>query len=166
MERITIGQHSYVIGKLDAFSQLHVSRRITPIIPTIAPLLAEVAKGGIQEMIQKLEMAKDQVSTDGQGGNALADMDLTALANAAKPFADALAEMSDENADYVTKKCLSVVKRDNGGSLASVCVNGSLMFDDLDLGEILPLVIAVLRTSLGNFIRGLVTKAVTESQPK
>lgn len=161
MERITVGQHSYVIGKLDVFSQAHVSRRIAPVIPTIAPLLTEVAKGGIQEMVDKLE----QASKDENGGAVLADVDLSGLANAALPFADALAGMSDENADYVLKKCLSVVKRDTGGSLANVCTNGSLMFDDLELGEILPLVIAVLRTSLGNFIRGLVTKATIENQP-
>lgn len=161
MERITVGQHNYVIGKLDVFLQAHISRRITPIIPTIAPLLAEVAKGGIQEMIDKLELA----SKDDGAGAVLADVDLSGLASAAMPFADALAGMSDENADYVLKKCLSVVKRDTGGSLANICVNGSLMFDDLELGDMLPLVIAVLRTSLGNFIRGLVTKATIESQP-
>lgn len=161
MERITVGQHSYVIGKLDVFSQAHVSRRITPIIPTIAPLLAEVAKGGIQEMVDKLELA----SKNENGGAVLADIDLSGLANAAMPFADALAGMSDENADYVLKKCLSVVRRDTGGVLANVCSNGVLMFDDLDLGDMLPLVIAVLRTSLGNFIRGLATKATIESQP-
>lgn len=162
MERITVGQHSYVIGKLDVFSQAHVSRRITPIIPTLAPLLAEVAKGGIQEMVDKLELA----SKDENSGAALADVDLSGLAKAAMPFADALAEMSDENADYVLKKCLSVVKRDTGSSLANICANGTLMFDDLDLGDMLPLVIAVLRVSLGNFIRGLVTKATIESQPE
>jgi len=38
------------------------------------------------------------------------------------------------------------------------------MFDDLDMGQILPLVVAVIRISLGNFIQGLLTKASNMKQ--
>lgn len=153
---INVGQHAYVIGKLDAFAQFHVSRRIAPVIPTIAPLIQEVAKGNLQDIAKKLELGEVDISEIG---------DLKPLAEAAIPFADALAAMSDEHANYVINTCLSVVKRKTDSGAAAVCRNGSIMFDDLELGEMLPLVIAVLRSSLGNFISGLATKAIIESQP-
>lgn len=161
MLRISTGGHDYVIGKLDAMSQLHVSRRIAPIIPVLVPMIQEMAKGDIQELATKLKQATDDESQ----ALAVADADLSGLASAFQPFADALAEMSEENTDYVVKTCLSVVKRDNGGTLAPVCLNSHLMFSDLELGQILPLVIAVLRVSLGNFIQGLLTKAMATEQP-
>ena len=37
MEIIPIGGHDYTIGRLNALDQLHVSRKIAPIIPNIMP---------------------------------------------------------------------------------------------------------------------------------
>ena len=68
---------------------------------------------------------------------------------------EAIAKIPEEDVNYVIYKCLSVVKR-NG---AVVCRGESIMFDDLDMNHLLPLTVAVIRTNLGNFIQGLLTKA-------
>ncbi|MFX8535355.1 phage tail assembly chaperone, partial [Acinetobacter baumannii] len=39
-----IGNHNYEIGRLDAFDQFHVSRKIAPIVPTIVPFMTEILK--------------------------------------------------------------------------------------------------------------------------
>ncbi|WOE32178.1 MULTISPECIES: phage tail assembly chaperone [unclassified Acinetobacter] len=144
-----IGQHNYEIGRLNALDQLHVSRKIAPIVPTIMPILTELSKGGIHELIERLEKVK-------QGDTAqLEEIDLNGLSDALSPLMDAFASMPEDDVDFVTHKCLSVVSR-NG---ARACIKDTIMFDDLGVEHILPLTLAVIRLNLGNFIQGLLMKA-------
>lgn len=131
----TIGEKQFRAGKLDAFKQLHVSRRIAPIIPPLIPIFVKVAKDG--------DLTKD----------------IEGFAAVLEPFAEGLAGMSDADTEYVFGTCLSVVKRQVGtnwtpvwNAQANVC-----MFDDIDLGEMIQIVIKVVQDSLGNFINGLLT---------
>ncbi|MFX5295233.1 phage tail assembly chaperone [Acinetobacter baumannii] len=150
-----IGNHNYEIGRLNAIDQFHVSRKIAPIIPTIMPILTELAKGELQKTIEKLESAEEN---DVSG---LAEANLESLGAALQPLMDAFAKMPEDDVDYVIKKCLAAVSR-NG---AKVVVRDAIMFDDLGMEHILPLTIAVIRTNLGNFIQGLLTKALSTKQP-
>ncbi|MGB5119805.1 MAG: hypothetical protein WBO13_02280 [Vibrio fluvialis] len=144
MEIIPIGGHDYAIGRLNALDQLHVSRKIAPIVPNIMPILTEVAKGDLEKVIESIE-ADENAELDG----------LEPLAKALEPLMEAIAKIPEEDVNYVIYKCLSVVKR-NG---AVVCRGESIMFDDLDMNHLLPLTVAVIRTNLGNFIQGLLMKA-------
>ena len=144
MEIIPIGGHDYSIGRLNALDQLHVSRKIAPIVPNIMPILTEVAKGDLEKVIESIE-ADENAELGG----------LEPLAKALEPFMEAIAKIPEEDVNYVIYKCLSVVKRN--GSV--VCRGESIMFDDLDMNHLLPLTVAVIRTNLGNFIQGLLTKA-------
>ena len=144
MEIIPIGGHDYTIGRLNALDQLHVSRKIAPIVPNIMPILTEVAKGDLEKVIESIE-ADENAELAG----------LEPLAKALEPFMEAIAKMPEDDVNYVIYKCLSVVKR--GGAV--VCRGESIMFDDLDMNHLLPLTVAVIRTNLGNFIQGLLTKA-------
>ena len=143
-ELITIGEHEYSIGRLNALDQFHVSRKIAPIIPTLMPIISEVAKGDLSKTIESIELGDN---------NELGSLE--PLAQALEPFMEAFAKMPEEDVNYIIHKCLSVVKR--GSSV--VCRGQSIMFDDLDMGQILPLVVAVIRVSLSNFIQGLLMKA-------
>lgn len=143
-ELITIGEHEYSIGRLNALDQFHVSRKIAPIIPTLMPIISEVAKGDLTKTIESIELGDN---------NEL--VSLEPLAQALEPFMEAFAKMPEDDVNYIIHKCLSVVKR--GSSI--VCRGQSIMFDDLDMGQILPLVVAVIRVSLSNFIQGLLMKA-------
>jgi len=127
--------NQYRAGKLDAFAQLHVSRRIAPLIPALIPVFVRVAKGGLTK-------------------------DLAGLAEIIKPFADGLAAMDDESAEFVITTCLSVVKRQaTGNNWAPVWSKSGKcsMFDDIDLGAMIPLVVRVIQDSLGPFIQGMLT---------
>lgn len=150
-----IGNYDYEIGRLNAIDQFHVSRKIAPVIPTIMPILTELAKGELQKTIEKLESAEEN---DVSG---LAEANLESLGVALQPLMDAFAKMPEDDVDYVIKKCLAAVSR-NG---AKVVVRDAIMFDDLGMEHILPLTIAVIRTNLGNFIQGLLTKALSTKQP-
>ena len=151
MEIIPIGGHDYSIGRLNALDQLHVSRKIAPIIPNIMPILTEVAKGDLGKVIASIETDENAELAG-----------LEPLAKALEPFMEAIAKIPEEDVNYVIYKCLSVVKRN--GSV--VCRGESIMFDDLDMNHLLPLTVAVIRTNLGNFIQGLLTKASSiQAQP-
>ena len=151
MEIIPIGGHDYTIGRLNALDQLHVSRKIAPIVPNIMPILTEVAKGDLERVIESIE---DGENNELEG--------LEPLAEALEPFMEAIAKMPEDDVNYVVHKCLSVVKR--GG--AAVCRNNTIMFDDLDMNHLLPLTIAVIRMNLGIFIQDLLMKASSMKQVK
>lgn len=81
--------------------------------------------------------------------------ELDGLSSALSPLMDVIAGMSEGDTNLVINKCLSVVIRDG----AVLCRGESIMFDDLDMMQILPLVVAVIRKNLGNFIQDLLMKA-------
>ncbi|WP_447505838.1 phage tail assembly chaperone [Acinetobacter pittii] len=151
-----IGNHNYEIGRLDAFDQFHVSRKIAPIVPTIVPFMTEILKSNVMDLLDKFGDDPDNPDL-----SALEDFDLNNFGEAIQPFIDAFAKMPEEDANYVMKKCLSVVTRDG----ARLVVKDALMFDNLGIEHILPLTIAVIRINLGNFIQGLLTQALSKKQP-
>src|ERR1700684_70673 len=130
--------HEYKIGKLSAFEQFHLSRKIAPLIPPLIPVFVQLSKSG------------------GLAG------DLTQLPALIQPFADSLAAMSDTTAEAVLNTCLSVISRraDVGESYIRIWHKDRkiFMFEDLNSMEFtIPLVIKVIQDSLGPFIQGLLT---------
>lgn len=163
----------YTIGRLNAVDQFHVSRKIAPIVPKLMPIIAEVAKGDLTKVIAAIEANEEKVKKAKESGEveenfqdpeANPDLDdLTPLADAFSPLMEVFASMPEEDVNFIIYKCLSVVKR--GGAV--VCRNNTIMFDDLDMTQLLPLVIATIRINLGNFILGLLTQAsIMQKQPQ
>ena len=147
--QITISGKNYTIGRLNALDQLHVSRKIAPIIPSLIPIISEVAKGGLSKVIESMELG-DDVELEN-----IDLKELDGLSGALSPLMEVIAGMSEADTNLVIHKCLSVVIRDG----AVLCRGESIMFDDLDMMQILPLVVAVIRKNLGNFIQDLLMKA-------
>ena len=162
MEQIEIGQQTYTIGRLNALDQLHVSRKIAPIVPKIMPILTELAKGDLAAVFEKLDTEKGDQEPDDTALQVDSDdlKGLEGLADALGPLMNVFSEMAEDDVNYLIHKCLSVVRRGN----AVMSRNGALMFDDLQLEQIFPLVIAVIRINLGNFIQGLLMKASSTKQ--
>jgi hypothetical protein len=138
---IDIDGHNYRLDKLPAMLQLHVSRRIAPLIPTaIGPFLSISAmKGGV-------------------------DKNIEAIVSQLQPFADGLAGLSDADAEYVLGTCLGVIRRQNGEQWVPIWRNGQTMFEDIDLGVMVRLTLRVIIDSLGPFIRGVVTAQLAKAQ--
>lgn len=133
-----ISGQRYRAEKLDAFKQLHVSRKIAPIIPKLLPMFMKFAEQG------------DSMKAD-----------LAGMAEAFEPLAQALADMPDADCEYVFNACLGVVARNQQGNWASVWSQSgkSLMFDDIDLGGMTQITAKVIWDSLGGFIQGLLSNA-------
>lgn len=117
---LTSGTYT-TVNRLDAFSQLHVARKLSPAMPIL------------EGMVDKRNADKNK------------DL-LTVLM---------LRQLPDEDAEYVVRRCLSVVSRHSGKTLAPVqSPSGQLMFDDMSLAEMLELTVAVVEENLGDFFRG------------
>lgn len=139
---IELSSNRYSIGRLSAMQQLHVSRRVAPIIPTLIPVF--------------LRMRGKEALTE---GGKISDERLGELASALTPLAEGLAALKDEDAEYVVGACLSAVQRQQPTGWARVWAieQKRVMFDDMDMGVILPLAVQVIVENLGPFISGLLT---------
>jgi hypothetical protein len=131
----------YRIGRLNAFQQFHLSRRIAPLIPPLVPIFMRLSKEGLSG-------------------------DLTTLPELLQPFADGLAVMKDEDAEICINTCMSVVKRQVGDKWASVWTGKMAQYDELnDIASLMPIVLRVIQSALGPFLRGLLTGQQTVQTP-
>lgn len=133
--------HDYRIGKLSAFDQFHLSRKIAPLIPPLIPVFVQLSKTG-----------------------GLVD-NFTQLPALLQPFADGLSTMSDTAAEAILNTCLGVLSRkaDVGELYIKIWHKDKkvFMFEDLNSMEsTIPLVIRVIQDSLGPFIQGLLSNQV------
>ncbi len=130
MEKV-IDKVSYRIGKLNAFEQLHISRRI-------APILTALGSG--------IKAAPSSINQED-----LIDM---IVAGVLTPAAVSLAAMPDEEVNYVLFGCLRKVQRREGDAWAELCAptGGNALMYDIDLPTMLKLVASVLGVNLGNFL--------------
>jgi len=133
-QEIQINDISYRSGKLNAFQQFHLFRKLMPLFSgmgqTAAANIAAAAAAGASEEVIRW-------STLG-------------------PLSQAVSEMSQADSEFVLKMCLSVCTRRNPtGQWARVTApNGELMFEDIDLMAMMQLTFAVIQDNLGAFFPG------------
>lgn len=145
--------NEYRAEKLDAFNQLDVSCYLAPIIPPLIPVFLEFARNNAAPVADEAE----DVEGAAPKGRSTADL-VGGMAAVMQPFADGLAKMPAEHRHFVMSTCLSVVRRKTKGNWAAVWTpQGGSMFEDMDLGVMLPLIVRVVQDSLGPFIAGLLT---------
>lgn len=125
MSEITVGEHTYTIGKMDALKQFHVARRLVPV-------LAAFTKIG-----ERVDLA------EGFGVGALI------------PIAEALSKMSDEETEYIIQTCLSVVQRQDSGKLQKVMVQGKFVYQDIKMPDMIKLTSETIMENMGDFFAGL-----------
>jgi len=124
---VEVGGQKYRIGRIDARKQFHVARRLTPLLAGMA---------GMSSVPDK---------SDG-------------FAAFLGPLTDALSGMSDDDVDYVLDACLGVCQRmqANGQGAPVVARGGGLMFEDIDMGQMVQLAVKVIQGNLGGFFPGAV----------
>ena len=133
----TIKGVNYRANKLGVFEQLKVSRKLLPIL---AGLMADFST--IKTMLP--------TTTTLDSGN----LDkLEPVFNTLLPrIADELSKLTEDDTNAIIHPCLAMVVRENGKQWTPVFRSGELMFDDIDLFDMLQLVARVVADSLGNFL--------------
>jgi hypothetical protein len=128
---VAVGEHVYRIRKLDPMRQFHVVRRIAPLLVS----LGFTADGTVKSKAQNL------------------------LKSLSGP-AEALAMMSDADAEYVIHTCLIAVDRKAKNGFAPVIQGGANMFSaDMDAGVMLQLVWEVGKENLAGFMATFQSRA-------
>lgn len=154
MSEFDLGADTFRIGKLNAFQQFHLSRKVAPVIPTLIPVFLKL-KGSAKALATAAAAGGDSTEPDGTPLSG----DLEGLASLMQPFADGIANMPDETAEFILSTCLGAVQRKQGTAWFPVwnASQNVCMFDDLDLGVMLKLSVRVITESLGPFLRGMLT---------
>lgn len=117
---VEVAGNLYRIGSISAIKQFHIVRRLTPI-------LKSMAVGGLKAP-----------------GAAGASDPLALFA----PMADALAAVSNEDAEYIIFHCFKVVSRKQGNVWAPIQTQtpgADLMFSDIRWPDIVRLVVEVIK---------------------
>jgi len=123
MAEFEINGVHYRSGKMNAFQQFHVARKLGPILARMGTVLSTTDMG--QEWLNHLE-----------------------------PLIEAIAQMPEEDCNYVLYRCLAVVARQQGPELWSPVWSEQakrLMFEDIDLAAMIQITINVLGDNLSGF---------------
>jgi len=127
MNEFVVGGHTYKARKMDATTQLHVARRLSPLI------------GAFKDALPPRK-----------GDEPLSLMDVKI-----EPLAAALAAMPDDVVDYVLSNTLSLVQRkmdgDRGWAPVWTSAAKRPMFDDIGMIEMLSICVRVVLDNIGPF---------------
>lgn len=139
MSETEIGGIRYQVNRMNVFDQAHVARKVAPIVFSMGKGYSQVVQGA-------------QVANGEDGEN-------TMMFDAMVPITEILAKMTDDDVNYVLKKCLSVCQRHNGTNWVPLMRSGNLMFEDLELTTLIQLTMEVVQDNLGPSLLGLLAPA-------
>ena len=130
MREFEAGDHTYRTDKLNVRDQLHLLRRLGPLVGPLIRLLLAEPEG------DPADNAARQIALIG-------------------PFLDAFSQMPEGDVNYIVNQCLSVTKRRvgmNGSETWSNClVGGRDQFNDIDLPSLMQIAREVIQDNLGGF---------------
>lgn len=154
MVEFEIDGRQFRFDKLPAIQQFHVSRKISPLIPPLLPVFAQFKKEQAA-----LGVAEAGVTEDG-APVAESSLAFDKIGPLLQPFADGLAQMSDESSEYVFNACLGVVRYKHGDNwipLWSTTGKVIMVAELNDPSLLLRLVVRVIQDSLAPFIAGFLS---------
>ena len=142
MNELELKNKTYRIDRLDALTQFHLVRKLTPVLAAAGISIKALVKSG--------------ESLDGG---------LDGLLPVIEPVSKIMAKMDTEDVNFILFSCLTKVarKQDDGryqsvivGDASSVSAVGMrFMFEDIDMMIMIRLTIEVLRVNLGPFFEEL-----------
>lgn len=130
---VQVKEKSYQVGKLPARTQFHVLRRIAPLLAELVPVV-----GIAKQMDLAQATATDKIEMFGP---------LFA------PLAQALANLNDQDLDYVMNNCLARIERKEGERWAPILAPDGVqfMFPDIDMPVMLKLTVESIKENMGDF---------------
>lgn len=141
---VTLQDKNFRVGKLNALDQLYVYKRLSPILPAFAIGFEKVGK-----LAEAGELAEEE--------NLIS---MSEMVLAFSPIIETFSRIPDDDMDFILKTCLAVVQIQDGKEWHPVASNGHIMYDSLDVSDMLNLVFYVVRDELINFIQKTVTNLV------
>jgi hypothetical protein len=137
-----VGDHNYRCGKMSARVQFHVARKLGPILAKLGPGVTDTRSKDENKPFNMIDLLE--------------------------PAVDALAEMPENDCDYVLDRCMAVVQRQVGTAWQNIWNESAkkLIFEnDIDLSAMIQIAVHVLGDNLGNFIGAPVSTTSLPPQP-
>lgn len=134
----SLGGRDFKLGKLDAFKQFHIVRRVAPILADLLPALknAQAGPGDLAVMSE--------------------DKKLDMVGKFATPIMSGLSQLSDADAELVLYGLLSSVEmKQPAGNWARVATGTMLMIQDLELPQLLQIAGRAFMFNLSGFFAEL-----------
>lgn len=133
-----VGGHRYrITGKLNAIQQLHVVRRLAPLIGAFVGVDLGALRPDAPETAE-LQAARSAAMIDLIG-----------------PLADGVAKLSDQDTEYVLGACMGLVERDVGGGAgwAPTWSRAAkvMQYEDIGFVELVQIMGRVLMANVGDF---------------
>lgn len=154
-KKVSCGGFEYLIGRLDLFESMNLSRIAAPILPILFhEVLSKVALEVMNSKDEKEATPEDRIEEIGR------------LIYLSTPILQAIAKMPREDFDTVIHTALSCVERKVGKTWQKVMRDGVLAFDDIDQQTAFTLVIHVLTRELRPTIAALGFSAGAAVQAK
>lgn len=172
MADIQIGAHTYRLAPLTPRVQLHVSRRIAPVLASAGGILSGLFNNGA--LAGLLPSRQGSAQGDAQAGQEGASSDaptpgpnlspeaLGVFASLLTPVLTVIGQMEDADVDYILDRCLACAIRQNEGGTgwSPLMRNGDLMFQDITGPQMIEIAARVLigeagSGGLGDFFAGL-----------
>jgi len=135
---VTVGDHEYAIGSMNALTQLKVAKRIVPLMAAIST--SQIA-------------TPNHAEPEGEPGVPLGAPEAQPSSIAAA-LAREVHRLSDADVDWLVLNTLTCVSRLEGGSKQPLVRGGNLMYNMLPAGDIVQLMMAVVGENLSGFFPG------------
>lgn len=138
MAEFEIGKHRYRTGIMSSRKQFHCARRLAGVLTKFLNLINVMGPG------------REKAEPTAEEGRQFSAEELEAL----EQFGSAIAEMKDEDADYVIDSCLEVASRKDEVGYAPIWNRQAqrLMFDDIDLRVMVVITFKTLQENIGSFL--------------
>lgn len=137
-----VSGRKFKLGKLDAFRQFHIVRRIGPLLADLFPALAGLAK---------TQKNFDSMSEEEK---------LAEFADVIQPVMNGLSKLSDADADYVLFRLLGAVEvhQPQFNSWAKVATDTQIVMQDIELPVLLQCAGRSLMFNMSGFFASLPRK--------
>lgn len=143
-KKVTVGGIEYMVGRLDLFEAMNLSRICAPILPVLFhEVLSRVALAVLQSKDEEAATPEERIAEIGT------------LIQLSTPILKAIAAMPREDFDAVIKTSLGCIERRVGKTWQKVMKDGVLAFDDIDQQMAFTLVVHVLARELRPTIAAL-----------
>jgi hypothetical protein len=125
-----IGDKSFLPQKMPAKKQFHVARRLAPVLGALEGLGP---------------LFNDKIGLEG------ADKDLETMFAFIKPFANVLAKMNDDDAEYIINQCLAACAIMENGKPQRLRIDNRDMYENLNLKELVIIAVHTIKFNMADF---------------
>ena len=140
-EHITLDGCEYVLGRLDMFQSLNLTRLVSPLLPV---LFSDVFGNAIKTLFASKELKEASLE------DVIAEINL--IVSISEPVLVRFAQLPEADYKKIIDTCLGCIERKQGDHWFRVWENGVPRFDDMETATVLNLVFRVIVRELRPFI--------------